>query len=89
MIVERTVKLFCRSIKRETKVKVKVQLAERPCGYDIVKLSECPDKKECGAGQCEFIDSEEEKAIDQLILDYDKQMDLRNMIREKMKDSNL
>lgn len=88
MKIERLIEVFCKIINKETKIKVKVQLAERMCGYDIVRLTKCLYNKECAVGQCKFINSEEEKAIDQLILNYYKQLDIREKIREKMKDSN-
>ncbi|MFA4886421.1 MAG: hypothetical protein WC601_11725 [Desulfotomaculaceae bacterium] len=78
----------CETINRETDLIIRVHLAERWCGYDIVRLSECPGKKECGMVQCEIINAEEEKAIDQLILDYYKQQDIREKIRENIKYSN-
>lgn len=88
MKIERWIESSCEVINKETKIKIIVNLAERFCGYDIVRLSECLYEKECGARQCDIINSEEEKAIDQLISDYYKQQDVREKIREKMKDSN-
>jgi hypothetical protein len=79
----------CDVLKREIDLIIRVHLAERWCGYDIVRLSDCPGKKECGMVHCEIINSEEEKAFDQLILDYYEQQDLRAKIRENIKYSNL
>ncbi len=78
----------CEMINREFDLIIRVHLAERWCGYDIVRLSECPGKNECGVKQCGIINAEEEKAVDQLVLDYFKQQDIREKIRENIKYSN-
>lgn len=88
MKVEQRIERFCEIVKENTRVKIEVRLAERMCGYDIVRLSDCSYKKVCGYTRCNFIDSEEEKSIDQLILEHYRQQDIRARIRETMKDSN-
>jgi len=87
--VERGLKNFCSNINQEVEVKILVHLTERWCGYNIINLSECPGKKACGLERCEIINSEEEKAADQLIADYLEQLNIREQIREKVKFSNL
>ncbi len=89
MKFERWIGKTCDIINGEAQVKIRVHLAERWCGYDIARVSECLMQKECGLSHCELINSEEEKAIDQLISDYYKQLDIRDKIRESMKDSNV
>ncbi len=88
MKAEQRIERFCEVVKENTRVKIEVRLAERMCGYDIVRLSDCSHKKVCGHTHCDFIDSEEEKSIDQLILEHYRQQDIRARIRETMKDSN-
>ncbi|HHU86125.1 MAG: hypothetical protein ACOX86_03790 [Pelotomaculaceae bacterium] len=89
MKIEQTMETFCRIINRKTRVNIRVHLAERLCGYDLVQLSHCLEQENCPAGQhCEFIKQEEEKAVDQLIQDYYEQLKLRDEIRERLKDSN-
>ncbi|NLI14482.1 hypothetical protein [Pelotomaculum propionicicum] len=78
----------CETINKETEIIIRVCLAERWCGYDIVRLSECDGKNECGVKQCEFIYNEEEAAFDQLIAEYLEQQDIREKIRENIKYSN-
>jgi hypothetical protein len=88
MKFEKCLDYHCSSVQSEVKVKIIVHLAERWCGYDIVRLSECQGRAACGVERCEFISTEEEKAFDQLIADYHKQMDTRDEIRDKLKYSN-
>lgn len=78
----------CEIIKKETELIVRVHLAERWCGYDIVRISECSGKKECGLEHCDSMNVEEEKVIDQLILDYFEQQNIREKIREDISYSN-
>jgi hypothetical protein len=88
MKFEKCLEYQCGGTQSEVKVKIIVHLAERWCGYDIVRLSECQGRAACGVDQCKFINLEEEKAIDQLIADYHKQQDIRDEIRDKLKYSN-
>jgi hypothetical protein len=88
MKFEKCLDYHCSSVQSEVKVKIIIHLAERWCGYDIVRLSECQGRATCGVGRCEFINTEEEKASDQLIADYHKQQDIRDEIRDKLKYSN-
>jgi hypothetical protein len=88
MKFERCLEHYCSSRQSAVKVKIIVHLAERWCGFDIVRLSECQDRKVCSAGQCEFINTEEEKATDQLVADYHRQQDIRDELRDKLKYSN-
>lgn len=89
MKIEKCLKNFCNNIQEEVEIKILVHLAERWCGYNIINLSECQGKKACGVQQCEIINTEEEKAADQLIADYFEQQNLRDQLREKEKYSNL
>jgi len=87
--IEQTIETFCRVIDKKARVHIRVHLAERLCGYDLVQISHCLEQENCPAGQhCEFIKQEEEKAVDQLIQDNYAQLKLRDEIRERMKDSN-
>jgi hypothetical protein len=86
---EKCLKIFCDKVNDQVEVKIIVHLAERWCGYNIIDLSECSGKKACGVEQCEIISAEEEKAADQLIADYFEQLNIRDQIRERLKDSNL
>ncbi len=88
MKAEQAVERYCKIVKENTRIRIEVRLAERMCGYDVVRLSDCSRKKDCGLASCSFIDSEEEKLIDRLILEHYKQLDIRDGIRETMKDSN-
>jgi hypothetical protein len=88
MKFEKCLKQHCNRVQNEVKVKIIVHLAERWCGYDIVRLSECQGRAACGVERCEFIYTEEEDAFDQLIADYHKQQDIRDEIRDKLKYSN-
>ncbi len=88
MKIERCIKYFCRDINREVEVKILVRLAERWCGYNIIDLSQCAGQRECGVVACNMMRAEEVKAADQLITDYHKQMDIRELIREGQKFSN-
>jgi hypothetical protein len=89
MKIEKTMETFCKVKNKETRLKIKVHLAERMCGYDLVHLSHCLDQENCDSGQhCELIKQEEEKAVDRLIWDYYEQLKLRDEIRERTKDSN-
>jgi hypothetical protein len=85
---EKNIAVFCERVQREVILNIVVHLAERWCGYDIVRLSGCQSQDVCGTGQCEIIYAEEENAFDQLIADYHKQQDIRDRIRDKIKYSN-
>ena len=88
MKFEKYLEYDCSSVHSEVRVKILVRLAERWCGYDIVRLSECQGRAACGVERCEYIHTEEEKAFDQLIADYHKQQEIRDEIRDKLKYSN-
>jgi hypothetical protein len=88
MKFEKCLEYHCNSVQSVVKVKIIVHLAERWCGYDIVRLSECRSRAVCSIKRCEFINTEEENAFDQLIADYHKQQDIRDEIRDKLKYSN-
>ena len=88
MKIEKNIEVFCERVKREVVLNIVVHLAERWCGYDIVRLSGCQSQKACGAGHCEVIYIEEETAFDQLIADYHEQQDIRDKIRDQIKYSN-
>lgn len=88
MKIEQNKEMFCPVINKKTFLTIKVHLAERMCGYDLVQLSRCRDQENCGTKKCGLINQEEEKAVDQLIGDYYDQLKLRDEIRERTKDSN-
>jgi hypothetical protein len=87
-MIEKNIEVYCERVQREVVLNIVVHLAERWCGYDIVRLSGCQSQKACGPGQCEVMNAEEETAIDRLIADYHEQQDVRDEIRDKIKYSN-